>query len=48
MNVLCLDARIIGPELVSELLRAYLGAKFTGDERHVRRLGKIMAFENRN
>ena len=48
MNVLCLGARIIGPELVPELVCAYLGAKFTGDERHVRRLGKIMALENRS
>lgn len=48
MNVLCLGARIIGIELVSELLQAYLGAKFTGDERHVRRLGKVMALENRS
>jgi ribose 5-phosphate isomerase B len=48
MNVLCLGARIIGPELVPELLRAYLGAKFSGDERHARRLGKIMALENRS
>jgi ribose 5-phosphate isomerase B len=45
MNVLTLGARIIGPELVSELVRAFLAAKFTGEERHVRRLGKIKAME---
>jgi RpiB/LacA/LacB family sugar-phosphate isomerase len=36
MNVLCLGARIIGPELVPEYLCAYLGANFTGDERYAR------------
>ena len=45
MNVLCLGARIIGPVLVPELVRAFLAAKFTGEERHVRRLGKIRALE---
>ena len=45
MNVLTLGARIIGPELVPELVRAFLAAKFTGEERHVRRLGKIKAME---
>jgi len=41
MNVLCLGARIIGFELALELVRAFLGAKFSGAERHVRRLAKI-------
>ncbi len=45
MNVLCLGARIIGPELVPELVRAFLAAKFTGEERHVRRLAKVTAME---
>jgi ribose 5-phosphate isomerase B len=45
MNVLCLGARIIGPELVPELVRAFLGAQFTNEERHVRRLAKIKALE---
>jgi ribose 5-phosphate isomerase B len=45
MNVLCLGARIIGPELVPELVRAFVNAKFTGDERHVRRLNKVLAME---
>ena len=45
MNVLTLGARIIGPELVPELVRAFLGAKFSGEERHVRRLGKVKAME---
>jgi len=45
MNVLCLGARIIGPELVPELVRAFLGAQFTGEERHIRRLAKVKALE---
>jgi len=45
MNVLALGARIIGPELVVELVTAYLRARFTGEERHVRRLAKIAAIE---
>jgi ribose 5-phosphate isomerase B len=45
VNVLCLGARVIGPALAGDILEAYLGAQFTGEERHVRRLGKIMAIE---
>lgn len=44
-NVLCLGARIIGPELAVELVRRYIEAKFSGAERHRRRLGKIAGFE---
>jgi ribose 5-phosphate isomerase B len=46
MNVLCLGARVIGPALAAELVRAFLGAQFTGEERHVRRLAKIKDLEN--
>ena len=45
MNVLCLGARIVGESLALELVRAFLGARFSGAERHVRRLGKILAAE---
>ena len=45
MNVLCLGARIIGPSLAQEVLRAFLAARFSGAERHVRRVGKIKAIE---
>jgi ribose 5-phosphate isomerase B len=45
VNVLCLGARVIGPALAAEVIRAYLGAEFSGEERHVRRLGKIDAIE---
>lgn len=47
MNVLVLGARVIGQELAHELVRAFLGAKFAGEERHRRRLGKIQALESR-
>lgn len=46
VNVLCLGARIIGPELAVELVRRYMGATFSGAERHKRRLGKIAGFES--
>src|SRR5713101_4056357 len=45
MNVLCLGARVIGPELATELLRSYLGARFSDIERHRRRVGKVEQFE---
>jgi ribose 5-phosphate isomerase B len=47
MNVLVLGSRIIGPALAHELVRAYLQARFTGEERHVRRLEKVKAIEAR-
>ena len=47
MNVLVLGARIIGVELARELVRAFLGAKFSGQPRHERRLAKIKAIEDR-
>ena len=45
VNVACLGARVVGPALVADILRAYAAAEFTGEERHVRRLGKIAAIE---
>jgi ribose 5-phosphate isomerase B len=36
---------VIGPALAAEVIRAYLQAEFSGEERHVRRLGKIAAIE---
>ena len=47
MNVLVLGARIIGPALAPELVRAFLSARFSNDERHVRRLAKVKALEER-
>ena len=45
VNVLALGARIIGPEVAIEVVRAFLAAKFSGEERHVRRLNKVLAIE---
>jgi ribose 5-phosphate isomerase B len=47
MNVLVLGARVIGNEVAFELVRAYLAATFTGEERHVRRMAKIRALEEK-
>ena len=45
VNVLCLGPRVVGPALMEELVAAFLGASFTGEERHVRRLAKVTALE---
>ena len=45
VNVLCLGARVIGPELALVLVRGYVNARFSGAERHRRRLAKVAGFE---
>ena len=45
MNVIALGARVIGPELAVELIRGFLRARFSGAERHRRRVEKIAALE---
>jgi ribose 5-phosphate isomerase B len=45
MNVLCLGARVIGPELASDVIKAYLAAQFSGAPRHQRRLDKVNKIE---
>ena len=45
MNILCLGARIVGSELAKELVTAFLNARFSGEERHRRRLDKLLAIE---
>ena len=45
MNVLVFGARVIGPELARELVRAYLAASFSHEERHNRRVAKVKAIE---
>lgn len=47
MNVLVMGARIIGAALARELVEAFVGARFTKEARHVRRLNKVKAIENR-
>ncbi len=45
MNILCLGARVIDPALARSITAEFLNAGFTGEERHLRRLGKITAIE---
>ena len=47
MNVLCLGARVVGPSLALELVTAFLAARFSGEDRHLRRLHKIADIEGR-
>ncbi len=47
MNVLVLGARVVGVELARELVERFLAARFTGEERHRRRIAKIAALERR-
>lgn len=46
MNVLVLGARVIGNATAHELVQTYLNARYTGEERHVRRLAKIVQMEH--
>ena len=45
MNILVLGGRVVGPALATELVEAFLGARFSGEDRHVRRLAKIQTLE---
>jgi len=47
LNVICLGGRIEGPELAWDLMQTFLTARFSGGERHVRRLGKVAALEKK-
>ena len=48
VNVLVVGSRVIGIEVANEILASFLGAKFSGEERHVRRLKKVLAIEERS
>ncbi len=47
MNILVLGARVVGPELAKELARTFVAARYTGEERHARRLAKVRSMEER-
>ena len=47
MNILVLGGRIVGSALAEDMVRGYLGASYTGEERHARRLAKVRAMEAR-
>ena len=46
-NVLCLGARVVGVEVATEIVHAFVDARFTGEERHQRRLDKMLDIERR-
>lgn len=48
MNVLVIGARVIGIELAKEIVKTFLGANFSNEERHIRRLNKVKAIERKN
>ncbi len=48
MNVLCLGARVVGGALAMEVVEAFLKARFSGEERHRRRLQKVLDIESQN
>jgi ribose 5-phosphate isomerase B len=47
LNVLCLGARVVGAALAHDIVRAFLGAAYSGETRHQRRLDKVLAIEAR-
>lgn len=47
VNVACLGARVVGPELARDLVRAFATARFRGEERHRRRLAQVAELERR-
>jgi ribose 5-phosphate isomerase B len=47
INILVMGSRVIGVALAEDLVKAFLGAKFTKEERHVRRLGKVKVLEDK-
>lgn len=46
-NILCLGARVIGPQLALEVVHSFLTARFSGADRHVRRLNKVIDMERK-
>ena len=45
MNVLVLAGRVTGDAIATDIVNSFLGATFTGEERHVRRLNKVLEIE---
>ncbi|HBD09505.1 MAG TPA: ribose 5-phosphate isomerase B [Syntrophobacteraceae bacterium] len=45
MNVICLGSRVVGTHLALEIVRTFLGASFSYEDRHVRRLHKVIDIE---
>ena len=47
LNILCIGGRAVGPSVAWDLIQAFIGARFSGAERHLRRLAKVAALEGR-
>ena len=47
VNILCLGSRVIGPSVALEVVEAFLDARFSNEERHLRRLQKVIALDER-
>jgi RpiB/LacA/LacB family sugar-phosphate isomerase len=47
LNVLCLGARVVGIALATEIVDTFVGAAFSGEARHARRLGKVLSIESK-
>ena len=47
MNILCMGGRTIGPAVAWDLVQTFLAAEYSQAERHLRRLGKVAALENK-
>ena len=47
MNILCMGGRTVGPEVAWDLVQTYLAAEYSQAERHLRRLSKVAALENK-
>lgn len=47
MNMLCLGARVIGPELAIRIVQAFITAEFSEESRHLRRVGKMKLIESK-
>jgi ribose 5-phosphate isomerase B len=45
MNIICMGGRTVGPAVAWDLVQAFLSARFSGGERHLRRLGKVASLE---
>ena len=45
-NVLCLGARVVGPAVAADLVGAFVDSRFSPEERHARRLGKVQRMED--
>lgn len=45
MNVLCMGGRTVGPEVAWDLVKTYVGAQYSSESRHLRRLGKVAGAE---